>query len=271
MNRIDAADVLELRIAAAGGEPGGEVGLALRRRGGDGAEQAPGTRIPITEVRRSGRRITAGLSGLPIADGAWEVLWTDREGRSGAVATTDPGLHLADRFAYLERPRRRVLRVLRDERGRLLLRSSSASPYAEVARVRLDADRVVISGVLAYTPDPQDASGLLIARQRDLDGELTAPAELDGRAFRCELPLAPLAAAHRPERPHNEWDLWLRVPGTGEELRLGSRADDVVGKKRKTAFPEAELDGGPARVLVQPYYTVHDDLSLLAVEAGSHR
>ncbi|WP_017595080.1 hypothetical protein [Nocardiopsis potens] len=270
MNRIDAADVLELRIADAG-EPGGDFGLALRRRGDGGADQPPDARIPITEVRRSGRRITAGLSGLPIADGAWEVLWTDREGRSGAVATTDPGLHLADRFAYLERPRRRVLRLLRDERGRLLLRSSSASPYAEVARVRLDGDRVLLSGVLAYTPDPQDASALLIARQRGLDGELSAPAELDGRGFRCAVPLAPLAAAHRPERPHNEWDLWLRVPGTGAELRLGSRADDVVGKKRKTVFPETGLDGGPGRVLVRPYYTVHDDLSLLAVEAGGDR
>ncbi|WP_017559232.1 hypothetical protein [Nocardiopsis baichengensis] len=260
LTRIDAADVLELRTSEVG-----EGGLALRRHGGCGGL------LPVERVVRSGRSLRAPLGGLPLEDGEWDVLWVGRDGRADPVDTTDPGVHLSDRADYLRRPRSRELRAIRDAEGRLLLRATTVEPYAEVDWVEVPApggDTVTVRGVLAYAPDPDGAGAPMVtARQRGLDGVLEAPAELNGRAFSCAVPLEPAALLFRPERPHNEWDLWLRLPG-GAELRLAAHADDVVGKKRKVVFPGTVLARGAGPVRVRPYFTAADELSLLATAAG---
>ncbi|WP_304451195.1 hypothetical protein [Nocardiopsis sp. YSL2] len=272
LSRIDAEDVLELRLDSGHGDQG--AGLALRRRG-DG-EAA----IRVTDLEREGARVRAPLAGLPISEGVWDVLWIDGEGRSAPLATRDTGLSLADRLTYLRGRHERELRTFRDRDGRLRLRSAAATPYAEVGWVDVDTGTgaVSVSGVLAYAPDDQGAdTAEVVARQRGLDGRLAVPAELDGARFHCVIPLAPIADAHEHERRHNEWDLWLRTPGGGRGLRLAMHADDIVGKKRKIVYPEAVVDageraGGAAAVRIRPYYTVKDELSLLAVEhAGGGR
>ncbi|MFE3460692.1 hypothetical protein ACFXKD_24370 [Nocardiopsis aegyptia] len=267
LSRIDAEDVLELRLDSDHGDQGG--GLALRRHG-DG-EAA----IRVTDLEREGARVRAHLAGLPIADGVWDVLWIDGQGRSAPLSTRDTGLSLADRIAYLRGRRERELRALRDRDGRLRVRAATATPYAEVGWVDVDAGTgtgtVTVSGVLAYAPEHRGtATTEVVVRQRGLDGRLSAPAELDGARFHCAIPLAPIADAHVPERRHNEWDLWLRTPDGRQELRLAMLADDIVGKKRKIVYPETVVDAGEraggAAVRIRPYYTVKDDLSLLAVE-----
>ncbi|WP_017625966.1 hypothetical protein [Nocardiopsis chromatogenes] len=261
LTRIDAADVLELRVGDAGGGA-----LALRRHG-----QSDGGLLPVERVVRAGGSLKAPLEGLPLDDGEWDVLWVDGDGRAVPVDTTDTGVHLSDRAAYLRRPRRRELRAVRDAEGRLLLRATTVEPYAEVDWVEPPSpggDTVAVRGVLAYTPDPErEGAPTLVARQRGLDGVVEAPADLDGRAFSCAVPLEPAALLFRPERPHNEWDLWLRLPG-GAELRLAAHADDIADKKRKIVFPPTVLTGGGAPVRVRPYFTAKNELSLLAVADG---
>lgn len=268
LSRIDAEDVLELRLDSDHGDTRG--GLALRRPGhGEAA-------IRVTELEREGAHVRAHLAGLPLADGVWDVLWVDGQGRSAPLSTRDTGLSLADRITYLRGRRERELRTLRDPDGRLRVRSAAATPYAEVGWVDVDTagGSVTVSGVLAYAPGHRGAAEV-VARQRRLDGRLTAPAELDGARFHCVIPLAPIAGAHVGERRHNEWDLWLRTPDGRSDLRLAMHADDIVGKKRKIVYPEAVVDapaGAADAVRIRPYYTVKDELSLLAVEhAGGGR
>ncbi|RNL82352.1 hypothetical protein EFW17_19780 [Halostreptopolyspora alba] len=261
MSRIDNRDVLELRFRdVVSGVTGGErATLALRHR-----EDAAKT-VRITNVRSEGGEVRADLGDLPLDDGTWDVLWIDHDGRHNPVATKDPGFSLAERQAYLAEPRRRELRVIRDPQGRLRLRSTSVTPYAEVSWVEVGSETVTVSGVLAYAPRGEGrATAQIVADQRELSGAVVAEADLvDGR-FTCDIPLRPIVTQHDPDRAHNEWDLWLRTPSHEEGLRLGAHVDDIVGKKKKVVFPGVLLRGVADSIRIRPYYTVDDELSLLA-------
>ncbi|NYE49676.1 hypothetical protein HDA32_004796 [Spinactinospora alkalitolerans] len=256
--------MLELRFRESGAEFAEEAdaGLALRSRG-EGAET-----VPVPRVRREGGRLRAELDELPLADGVWDVVFVRADGRTEPVATADPGFSLRERSAYLAEPRQRELRVVRTPEGRLRLRAASVLPYAEVERIDIDETEITVSGVPAYVPRrPGRQEAQLVVRQRKRSGVVTVEAELADAAFRCRIPLAPMSEAHDFDRAHNEWDLWLRTPLADAELRLASRADDIVGKKKRFTFPAAVLGGAERRVRIRPYYTVDDDLSLLATDA----
>ncbi|MDA8371358.1 MAG: hypothetical protein M0026_16035 [Nocardiopsaceae bacterium] len=265
LSRIDSADVLELRfqgVGAAGQSKSDGASLALRYRGD--ADRI----VRVTGVQGADDRIRADLHDVPLDDGTWDVLWVDGEGRRSHIATSDSGLSLADRITYLRRPRRRELRTVRDPRGRLRLRAAAVVPYAEVEWVGVEADTVTVSGLLAYTScGGGTTEGCVVARQRERTGSLTAPAGLAEGRFCAEIPLSLMAGAHDFGRAHNEWDLWLRLPCSGDELRLGAHADDITGKKKKFVYPDALL---PEGVRILPYYTVDDEFSLLATaEVGT--
>ncbi|MFC3994871.1 hypothetical protein ACFOVU_03035 [Nocardiopsis sediminis] len=260
LSRIDSGDVLELRLrdtGEAGIDRAEDAVLELRR------DDAPGPAVHVTGRVVGEGRVRADLGEVPLDDGTWDVLWIGGDGRPRPLATTDPGFSMADRVAYLRTPRRRELRALRDPRGRLRLRARTVAPYAEVSWVEVGTDTVRVSGMPAYGPRAGTGPARLVARQRERSGTITAPADLTDGAFRTEIPLEPLSRHHDPGRPHNEWDLWLALPGGGE-LRLAARADDIVGKKKKVVYPDTLLGG----VRIRPYYTVDDDLSLLATLAG---
>ncbi|GAB3486048.1 hypothetical protein [Nocardiopsis coralliicola] len=272
-NRIDVDDVLHLRAAAFGAAGGGPDLVMVPSGGGDPVECA---------VEWDGADGTAKLPADRITAGSWEVGWT-RGGRSGPVTTTDPGLNLGDRAAALEQPRSIRLTPGRAADGRMLVHAEPVAPYAEVQWIdtAAAAEGVTVSGVLAYAADPTAAEGgepVVVVRQRELDGLLVLPARLHRRAFSCTIPLAPIAERYRPERPHNEWDLWLApsglagpagpAPDPAAELRIAAHFDDVAGKKRKAVYPETAFPAGESgldgSVRVGPYFTVADELSLLA-------
>ncbi|MBB4933918.1 hypothetical protein F4561_004738 [Lipingzhangella halophila] len=260
MSRIDNRDVLELRFQdVTSGLAGERTALALRHR-----EDAAKT-VRVTNVRSEGGEVRADLGELSLDDGTWEVLWIDRDGRHNPVATKDPGFSLAEREEYLAEPRRRELRVIRDPEGRLRLRATSVAPYAEVAWVEVGSRSVTVSGVLAYAPRNEGhTTARVLASQRERSGSVVSDAALVDGKFTCEIPLDPIVAAHDPDRAHNEWDLWLQIPTDDAGLRLGAHADDIVGKKKKVVFPSVLLDGAADTIRIRPYYTVDDELSLLA-------
>lgn len=261
MSRIDNRDVLELRFRDVASSSTGREGAALALRHREDAAKT----VRVANVCSEGGEVRADLGDLSLDDGTWDVLWIDHDGRHNPVATKDPGFSLAERQAYLAEPRHRELRVIRDPQGRLRLRSTSVTPYAEVAWVEVGSESVTISGVLAYTPrDEGRATARILVGQRERSGAVVADADLiDGR-FTCEIPLRPIVTEHDPDRAHNEWDLWLQTPSHEEGLRLGAHVDGIVGKKKKVVFPGVLLQGAADTIRICPYYTVDDELSLLA-------
>ncbi|GAA3750930.1 hypothetical protein [Salinactinospora qingdaonensis] len=262
ISRVDVHDTLHLRFGEAPPALVGESepALALRSRG-DHTET-----VRVRRVQREGGHVRADLSELPLADGVWDVLLLDTEGKARPVTTADSCFSLAERAAYIEVPRQRELRVQRGATGQLRLRSAQARPYAQIEWVEVGDTHVTVSGVPAYLPQRsgrQEAH--IVARQRKRPGVVTADAEFVDSTFHCRIPLRPMVDAHDFQRKHNEWDLWLSVAYAGVELRLASHADDVNGKKERVSFPGAVLDAEAGRhVRVNPYYTVYDGLSLLA-------
>lgn len=263
-SRVDCGDVLELRLADDQRDraEGSEEVLTLRRT------EEPRTRVPASGVHTSSRDIRVELGKLPLENGVWEVLRAGSEGSTVPVETRDSGFSLARNMEYLGQPRERKLEALRSPDGALLLQVSAVAAYAEVGWVDSGTDTVTVSGTLAYTERTRESPGAeIVARQRGRSGTASAPAEVDSGQFHCEIPVKPLLEAHDPDRKRNEWDLWLRFPESGRELRLATHADGVPAKKRKVLYPAVTPAGGNLRI--RPYYTVDDTFSLLATEGKS--
>src|SRR5919199_397345 len=148
------------------------------------------------------------------------------------------------------------LRAFVNDDGGLALEGRALRPHAEVQRVRVDADRVVLTG---YLPGGGDgaADARLVARRRRDGAERTGPAALDGDAFTAELPLGALAA---PGAGDEIWDLALTVGD--EELRVGARLDDVPDKRAVIVYPARRVAVDGAVRELQPYFTRDNNLSV---------
>ena len=275
LSRIDTADVLWLCDVE---PPAGEPCLVLR------AED--GTTITVTATR-NGTNITADLGELALPAGTWDVLVSAADRQPTLVETADPGLSLTRWAAYLTVPRQRELRAMRSEDGRLQITARAVRPYVEVSWITVESENIAMRGNLAYTDQaPGRHEGSLLARQRRTKRTLHTVAEVvDGQVW-AELPIAQLCAqshvgaapgaqaatstgkssppAHPSEGSH--WDLWLQCAQATantdrSELRLGRHADDVAAKKRQIVLPPVQPSGHHADVRVQPFYTVHNDLT----------
>ncbi|MGK5532366.1 hypothetical protein [Streptomyces sp. URMC 129] len=97
---------------------------------------------------------------------------------------------------------------------------------------------------------------------REGDGRcLHYPTALDGSAFDVSLPVDDLAPEGIALPAY--WDAYL-VPdpsAPAPRLRVGRLLDDIRGKKRIMVFPGQPVTGS-RRVLVKPYYTLKDNLSV---------
>ncbi|MFC7327513.1 hypothetical protein [Marinactinospora rubrisoli] len=260
-SRVRADDILELDLA----EPA--------RAGAQVVLRPLGGRATVVRGRRmrtwvGARRAYVDLRWAPLAEGTWAVRWADPGRTSRPVWTDDPCYDLAARREYAARPSRREVAALRGGDGRLLIRVRRVRPYAEVREVTVRDATVRLTGFLAHAaPPPPGARVELLVRQRERVTEFAFPAGQSDEVFRCAVPLPPLAHAHDHGRAHNEWDLWLRVPGRDRGYRLRGLCDDIIGKKGRIVFPVTAVRTGAGPVDLRPYYTIADGLSLLGTAA----
>ncbi|WP_367045674.1 hypothetical protein [Streptomyces sp. Je 1-332] len=127
-------------------------------------------------------------------------------------------------------------------------------PHAEIEQVWPRDGMIRVVGRLhGAAASPQWR--LLLVHRGHSGQQLAYPARVsDDERFDCELPVADLAG-HDAEGA-GRWDLHLSDGET--RLRAGRRLDDIRGKKQIMVYP-AQHSGA---VLVRPYFTVEDNLSL---------
>ncbi|MDT0454774.1 hypothetical protein RM550_03335 [Streptomyces sp. DSM 41527] len=133
---------------------------------------------------------------------------------------------------------------------------------AEVEEIWPRDGRILIRGTVAGG-DSWEA-GTLVVRDRESRGrELRLPATGADSRFEASIGLDELAAAC--SGPEQTWDLYLKLPGRAEVLRLGRHLDDIAGKKKIFTYPAQAVAG----MWIEPYYTVKDNLSVVCRREAS--
>ncbi|MGW7486324.1 hypothetical protein [Streptomyces sp. NPDC054786] len=127
---------------------------------------------------------------------------------------------------------------------------------AEVEEVWPRDGQILIRGMVAGGGSRED--GTLVVRSRESTGsELRLSTAGTGGRFGASIGLDELAAAC--SGAEQTWDLYLKLPGRAEILRLGRHLDDIVGKKKIFTYPAQAVAG----MWIEPYYTVKDNLSVV--------
>ncbi|MBB5963678.1 hypothetical protein [Planomonospora venezuelensis] len=248
------ADVLSLRLAV--DDPlADDAELTLRHRTtADERRVALGT--PGARVRDAALAIS--LAPLGLGPGRWDAYLT-QDGRRTRLRSVDPGFSLDHLDAYALSRRALAYRAYRTRNGFLALKIDEVEPAAEVRAVWFREGRFEVTGLLAFTGLDDDESrheARLALRRSGSGAELTAAATVQGVRFHAALSLCDVVDA-APDEP-GTWEPVLQVDGLSEPLRLGSRLDDVDGKRRRLHYPAARIDGVPIR----PRYTADDALMI---------
>jgi glycosyltransferase involved in cell wall biosynthesis len=255
--RVDAERLVlhgELTDPPRDGESG-PAALVLTSR-----ETGEELRVALTpEASGSGVSASVDVGPLAARSGAtWDVGGAGPDGGQDldVVSALDAGhspsavVHHADELLRV-RPR--------TTKGRLALLVEAIPPHAEVERVLVEDDAIVVEAELSRLPAPTAGSAAtLVATSRERQTEVSAPAELDGLQVRARLPLdlldTDLAGTEY-------WDLHVRLEG-GDSLRVGGFLDDVADKKNAVAYPARTLALPGGHRSLRPYFTVHNGLSV---------
>ncbi|MEV0619706.1 hypothetical protein AB0I81_40755 [Nonomuraea sp. NPDC050404] len=251
---VTLADVLSLRLAI--DEPledGTE--LVLRHRT-TGVERDVLLGSPGRRAREA--TLAVSLAPLDLSTGRWDA-YLRRDGKRSRLRSVDPGFSLDHLDAYALCRRTLAYRSYRTRNGFLALKISDAEPVAEVRSIWFREGRFEVMGLLAYTGLEDDDSrheAVLTLDRRQTGAHLTATATVQGVRFHAAVSLVDVLAAD-PEGA-GIWEPSLRVDGVSSPLRLGSRLDDVDGKRRRLHYPSARVDG----VLIRPGYTADDELRI---------
>ncbi|WP_326826354.1 hypothetical protein [Streptosporangium sp. NBC_01756] len=251
---VTLTDVLSLRLSLDGPLASG-TGLVLRHRA-TAVERAVVLGTPGAEARDA--TLAVSLAPLPLTPGRWDV-YLEQEGIRTRLPSVDPGFSLDRLDTYALSRRTLAHRAYRTRNGFLALKVDDAEPVAEVRAVWFREGRFEVTGLLAFTGFDDDESrrvARLALRRNHPDAELTVGATVQGVRFHAALSLCDVLAA-APEQT-GIWEPSLEVDGLAAPLRLGSRLDDVDGKRRRLHYPAEEIDGVPIR----PRYTADDELRI---------
>ena len=214
--------------------------------------------------------LSAGIDTDALWSGAGDAVWEvraevdppdDRAGTCPLVSGIDAALApsvVLERDGQLHR-----VRVRASAAGRLTVAVQSQPPHAEVQRVLVEDDAVVVEAVLDRTDPPGDRPTALVAVSRERKVEVSAPAAVEGPTVRGRLALDALAA---DVAGTEYWDLSVHVEGRAP-LRLGGHLDDVADKKRAIAYPTRRVPSPAGGRSLMPYFTVHNNLSIRSTPA----
>ncbi|MEV4114008.1 hypothetical protein [Nonomuraea sp. NPDC049695] len=254
---VTLADVLALRLAIdAPLEAGTE--LVLRHRT-TGVERDVRLGTPGARAREA--TLAVSLAPLELTAGRWDT-YLRRDGKRSRLRSVDPGFSLDHLDAYALCRRTLAYRSYRTRNGYLALKISDAEPVAEVRAIWFREGRFEVMGLLAYTGLEDDDSrheARLTLDRRQTNTRLRATATVQGVRFHAAVSLVDVVAAD-PDTGADSgtWEPALEVEGVPTPLRLGSRLDDVDGKRRRLHYPSATVDGVPIR----PGYTADDELRI---------
>ncbi|SEM97774.1 hypothetical protein [Nonomuraea pusilla] len=251
---VTLADVLALRLTIDDPlEDGAE--LVLRHRA-SGVERDVRVGTPGARAREA--TLAVSLAPLGLTEGRWDA-YLRRDGRRTRIRSVDPGFSLDHLDAYALCRRTLAYRTYRTRNGYLALKISEAEPVAEVRAIWFREGRFEVTGLLAYTGLEDDDSrheAVLALDRRQTAARVSSTATVQGVRFHAAVSLVDVLAAD-PDAS-GTWEPSLQVEGVPTPLRLGSRLDDVDGKRRRLHYPSATVDGVPVR----PCYTADDELRI---------
>ncbi|GII11896.1 hypothetical protein Ppa06_56940 [Planomonospora parontospora subsp. parontospora] len=251
---VTLADVLSLRLAI--DEPLAEgAELVLRHRATTTERRVP---LGASATKARDATLAVSLAPLTLTPGRWDA-YLAQDGPRARLRSIDPGFSLDHLDTYALSRRSLAYRAYRTQGGFLALKIDKVEPLAEVRAVWFREGRFEVTGLLAFTGLDDDESrheARLALRRSGPEAELSVAATVQGVRFHAALSLCDVVDA-APERP-GVWEPVLEVDGLPGPLRLGSRLDDVDGKRRRLHYPAARIDGVPIR----PCYTADDELRI---------
>ncbi|MEV7736497.1 hypothetical protein AB0O75_31200 [Streptomyces sp. NPDC088921] len=231
-------------------------GLLLRLRPKKGL---PEETLHVLDLKPAAEgRGRAALGADPVlAEGRWDVYLLDgsertrlRPGPRDLRVLVDG--HLRDRHAPLAV---RVPYVTKD--GFLAVRTWLRPAHAEVDRVDVTGGALTVSARLHGASLPAGAEVRLRLRRGEGTVRTLEPLVADdGRSFSFTVADETLDIGI--------WDMFVRPTPEAPMIRLARLLDDVADRKNVFVYPGATAGG----IVVRPYYTVDNDLSLEVKQAG---
>jgi glycosyltransferase involved in cell wall biosynthesis len=246
----------EGRISLEGGAPRAarrrRASLVLRERA-SGDER----RAAVRWGRRGAFVATLGGAGAEggLAPGTWDAhLAVDGASEQRLAAPQDADL--AAPVVLDDAHGERLLRPYRTPKGNLSLAVKDLSARADVHRVEVGAETVVVTGTL---PREAGAGGRLLLVERHRGEEREVPLAGEGAAFSARIDLRELV---RESADAEVWDLFLAPAGSPGRLRLSPAPDDVPNKRDVLVYPTRRVGRDGVERVFRPYLTVDEELSL---------
>jgi hypothetical protein len=148
--------------------------------------------------------------------------------------------------------------------GHLAVRAWLRTAHAEVDGIDVTDRSMTVSARLHGTTLAEGAAVRLRLRGgRGTVRTLVPQVEHDGRGFSFTVEYGDLVG--EDDTGSRVWDLYLQPGSAGGQgpVRIGRLLDDIADRKEIFVFPAAEVGGA----VVRPYFTVDNDLSVLAEPA----
>ncbi|MFI6787546.1 hypothetical protein ACIBG4_09460 [Nonomuraea sp. NPDC050383] len=252
---VTLADVLSLRLAMEESLSDGTELVLRHRTTGVEREVLLGT----PGARAGEATLAVSLAPLMLTAGRWDA-YLRRDGKRVRLRSVDPGFSLDHLDTYALCKRTLAYRSYRTRNGYLALKIADAEPIAEVRSIWFREGRFEVMGLLAFTgledDDARHEARLALQRRQSGDQMRRTSATVQGVRFHAAFSLVDVLAAD-PDGA-GTWEPSLEVEGVATPLKLGSRLDDVDGKRRRLHYPSARIDGVPIR----PRYTADDELRI---------
>ncbi|OKH98627.1 hypothetical protein A6A06_30615 [Streptomyces sp. CB02923] len=266
----DSAGGLTFDITAPQGtRPVWSAALVLSPRDGGAEEEL---RLPLGP-NGSGRLRAVLPSTVALPEGRWNVYADLGDGREPQRLL--PGVNdlrsLVDRRPLAGIGRLGVRIPYTTRSGSLALRSWLRGPHAEAGDVCVDAGGVTVAGRLYGAALGPGARAEATPRRGTAEAAgaapvITVPLTGDGPEFAFTLPYTQLAECWHGGS--ERWDLWLRVAGEAEPVRIARLLDDVPEKKEVIIYPALPVGGPSGQLSIGPSYTRDNDLTVRVTGDG---